>query len=77
MPDHIHLLITPTATLEKSMQLIKGRYSYRAKKELSFGGELWETSVHDRRVRDWTELQRFSEDIHQNPVKERSSEQSN
>ena len=51
MPDHIHLLITPTATLEKSMQLIKG-YSYRAKKEFGFGGELWETSFHDRRVRD-------------------------
>jgi len=69
MPDHIHLLITPTATLEQSLQFIKGGYSYRAKKELGFGGEIWETSFHDRRVRDWNEFERFRQYIHQNPVK--------
>ena len=38
MPDHIHLLISPTLSLERSLQLIKGGFSYRARKELGFIG---------------------------------------
>ena len=36
MPDHVHLLITldGTMSIEKAVQLIKGGYSYRLKKEL-------------------------------------------
>jgi putative transposase len=34
MPDHLHLLITPFDTIEKSVQLIKGGFSFRAKREL-------------------------------------------
>ncbi|HXZ39471.1 MAG TPA: transposase [Terriglobales bacterium] len=48
MPNHFHLLITPTLTLERALQLIKGGFSYRARKELGFGGEIWETSFYDR-----------------------------
>jgi putative transposase len=40
MPDHFHLLISPTLSLEWSLQLIKGGFSYRAKKELAFSGEI-------------------------------------
>ena len=50
MPNHFHLLITPTISLERSLQVIKGGFSYRAKKELLFGGEIWQTSFYDRRV---------------------------
>jgi len=34
MPDHFHLLITPAheVSLEKAVQLIKGGFSFRAKK---------------------------------------------
>jgi putative transposase len=28
MPDHIHVLITPSASLEKAVQFIKGGFSY-------------------------------------------------
>ena len=34
MPDHLHLLITPFDSIEKSVQLIKGGFSFRAKREL-------------------------------------------
>jgi len=41
MPDHFHLLITPVQALERSMQFIKGGFSFRAKKELHFEHEIW------------------------------------
>lgn|SRR5262249_17261310 len=69
MPDHFHLLITPIESLERSLQLIKGGFSYRARKELGFVGEVWQPSYHDRRVRDIQEYRAFQEYIHMNPVK--------
>jgi putative transposase len=68
MPNHFHLLITPTLTLERALQLVKGDFSFRAKKELGFAGEIWEKSFHDRRVRDWEEYCAFRRYIHMNPV---------
>ena len=49
MPDHFHLLITPTETLERALQLIKGGFSFRARKELGFVREIWQMSFYDRR----------------------------
>jgi putative transposase len=71
MPDHFHLLITPIppVTIEKAAQFIKGGFSYRAKKELGFNGEIWQTSFYDRRVRDANEYIRFRHYIHMNPVR--------
>ena len=69
MPDHFHVLVAPATSLEKAVQLIKGGFSYRAKKELEFGGEIWEKSFYDRRVRDAEENERIRNYIHQNPVK--------
>jgi putative transposase len=69
MPNHFHLLITPALSLERALQLIKGGFSYRAKKELEFGGEIWEKSFYDRRVRDVEDYFAYRHYIHQNPVK--------
>jgi len=71
MPNHIQLLLTPTDTLEKAIGLIKGGFSYRAKKELGFGGEIWESSFHDWRVRDWEEYCHYRDYVHLNPLKAR------
>jgi putative transposase len=71
MPNHFHLLITPqpSAALEKAMQFIKGGFSYRAKRELSFPGEIWQNSFYDRRVRDADEYTKIRHYIHMNPVR--------
>jgi putative transposase len=69
MPNHFHLLITPTLALERAMQLIKGGLSYRARKELGFAGEIWQSSFYDRRVRDAEEYANFRYYICQNPVR--------
>jgi putative transposase len=71
MRDHFPLLIPPLETLERAMQLIKGGFSFRAKKELGFGYEIWQPSYYDRRVRDGEEYFAFREYVRQNPVKRR------
>ena len=70
MPNHFHLLINPLegTTLERAMQLIKGGFSFRAKKELGIQGEIWQTSFFDRRIRDAAEYQKYRDYIWQNPV---------
>ena len=69
MPDHFHLLITPQESLERAMQLIKGGFSFRAKRELGFRREIWQPSFYDRRVRDAEEYFAFRDYIRQNALK--------
>src|SRR2546428_1258015 len=69
MPDHFHVLITPAITLERALQLIKGGFSFRARKELGFGGEIWQTSFYDRRVPGIKKEYAFFEDIPFQPLK--------
>jgi len=69
MPNHFHLLITPIVTLGRAMQLIKGGFSHRSRKDLGYAGELWQPSYYDRRVRDVEEYVHFRYYIRQNPGK--------
>jgi len=71
MRDHVHLILTPgpDVPLEKAMQFIKGGFSYRAKKELSFNGEIWQKGYNERRIRDAGEFAQFADYIWMNPVK--------
>jgi putative transposase len=71
MPDHIHLLITPAADLplEKCIQLIKGGYSFRVKKELQSNSDVWTPGFNKDRVTNAKEYERFVSYIHMNPVK--------
>jgi putative transposase len=69
MPDHLHLLISPNETLEKSVQLIKGGFSFRAKRELNWKGEIWQSGFTDHRIRDGEDWKRHLEYIRKNPVR--------
>jgi putative transposase len=69
MHDHLHLLLTPAQSLEKSVQLIKGGFSYRAKKELEYNWDVWQRGYTDHRIRDAADYDKYARYIHQNPVK--------
>jgi putative transposase len=71
MPNHVHILMTVPGelSLEKAMQLIKGRLSFRANKELGFRGEIWQRGFSDVRIVDEPSFQKHREYIENNPVK--------
>jgi putative transposase len=71
MPDHLHLLMTlpGDVTIEKAMQLIKGRFSYRLKREFGYRGEVWQRGFSEVRIRDRQSFSQHREYIVQNPVK--------
>ncbi len=71
MPDHVHLLMTvhEDMTIEKAMQLIKGRFSYRLKHEFQYLGEVWQRGFSEARADDQESFLRYREYIAQNPVK--------
>jgi len=76
MPDHLHLLITPHAAIEKAVQLIKGGFSFRVKREFLWNGEVWQPGFTDHRIRDSEDWQRHLEYIRLNPVEARLVEDS-
>jgi putative transposase len=71
MPDHVHLLLTvhDEMTIEKAMQLIKGRLSHRLKHELGYAGEVWHRGFTEEQVMGAESFEGHSEYIAQNPVK--------
>jgi putative transposase len=71
MPDHCHLLLSPSIALERAMQLIKGGFSFRVKKELGSNAEIWQRGFSDHRIRDAEDYDKHLHYIHLNPVKKR------
>ena len=69
MPDHLHLLITPSAdqSLERCVQCIKGGYSHSLRARTGFKGDLWQRSFHEHRIRDLDDFRQHCNYIAQNP----------
>ncbi len=67
MPDHIHLLLTPgpEISLEKTMQFIKGGFSFRLKSKL----DVWERSYTNHRIADSRDYATHVIYIRENPVR--------
>jgi putative transposase len=67
MPDHIHALLTPAdeVSLERTMQFIKGGFSFR----LKFRGPVWQASFSNHRVRDLEDYANHQVYIRMNPVR--------
>lgn len=71
MPDHVHLLLTvhDEMTIEKAMQLIKGRFSHRLSHEFGHLGGVWHRGFTEEQVMNRESFVRHREYIAQNPVK--------
>ena len=71
MPDHLHLLLTVDQgmSIEKAMQLIKGRFSHRLSHEVGHKVEVWRRGFTETQVMNRNSFAKYSEYIAQNPVK--------
>jgi putative transposase len=76
MPDHLHALLSPAEAVEKCVQLIKGGFSFRAKRELGWNGEVWQPGFTDHRIRDSEDWEKHLKYIQSNPVEARLVEDS-
>jgi len=71
MTDHVHILLTPAPdiAIERCAQLIKGGFSFAARKD--FPGEIWQEGYHAHRVVDEDDLRNQTFYILNNPAKKR------
>jgi putative transposase len=71
MPDHVHLLIEVDndMTIEKAMQLIKGRFSHRLSHEFGYKGEVWQRGFTEVQVMNKQNFEAYHAYIAENPVK--------
>jgi putative transposase len=69
MPEHLHVLLTPSAsqTIERCAQCIKGGFSHSLR--VQFGGEVWQKGFHEHRIRDGQDFQNQLHYIAANPEK--------
>ena len=71
MPDHVHILFTPTTGfgLERIMKGIKGVSASKVNRLRGSFGSIWQDESYDRIVRDFDELIQKLEYMLNNPVK--------
>ena len=71
MPDHVHILLTPASdtAIERCAQLIKGGFSFAARKKCT--GEIWQEGYHAHRIVDADDLRNQMFYILNNPAKKR------
>jgi REP element-mobilizing transposase RayT len=69
MPNHVHVLVEPWATVSRITQWIKGTTARGANELLGRSGEpFWQHESFDHWIRDWEERRRITRYIELNPV---------
>lgn len=71
MPNHLHLLLTPSATtsLEKAIQLVKGGSAHEIHKQRDQAMKIWQEGFHDWTIRNANDWLSKVEYIRMNPVR--------
>jgi REP element-mobilizing transposase RayT len=71
MPDHLHVLLSPSERSGSLMQIMRAFKSYTTRMAWSFGrsGSLWARSFYDRAIRDEQDIRTTCEYILGNPVR--------
>jgi putative transposase len=72
MSDHVHVLITPSESTSKAIQLIKGGYSYAVRQQSP--GEIWHTGYHEHRIRNLQDYEAQTQYIANNPIRKGHSD---
>ena len=72
MPDHLHVLLTPSESIEKTAQLVKGGFSFAVRK--LYPGEVWQAGYYAHRVTDRDDYNRQLAYIANNPLRRNYSE---
>jgi len=69
MPDHIHVLITPSQehSLPRCIQFLKGSFSHAVREH--YKGEVWHPGHYEHRIRDAEDFQNQKAYIAQNPTR--------
>jgi putative transposase len=70
MPNHLHLILTPTefVSLEKAIQLIKGGSSHEIHRVRGNFMQIWQSGFHESRLVDWADFKKKADYIRFNPV---------
>lgn len=73
MPNHFHLLLTVPAgvTIERAVQLIKGKSAYRLSHELGWRLQVWQRGFTDHHITDVRDYARHCDYIMRNAVRRR------
>jgi len=71
MPNHVHVLLSvgPELSIEKAVQMIKGNFSYRAKKELGYPWEIWQKGFSEVQITTEASFVHHQNYIDENPVR--------
>ncbi len=70
MPNHVHLLVTPSVPLPRLMKSLKGITARRANAMLALTGDrFWQEESYDHLVRHMPEFEKIPNYIEQNPVR--------
>jgi putative transposase len=71
MPEHFHLLVTPSAelSLERAVQLVKGGSAHTIRKQLGLAFPVWQRGFSDHRIRESADYAAHLRYIDDNPVK--------
>ena len=70
MPNHVHMLVTPSVVATQWLGPLKGFTSHRANELLGTQGKaFWQDESYDHLVRSKVEFERIRGYIEENPVK--------
>ncbi|MEO8737404.1 MAG: transposase [Edaphobacter sp.] len=72
MPDHLHVLLTPAESIERSAQFIKGGLSFAMRNQ--FRGDIWQKGFNEHRIRDMQDFQNQLLYIANNPARRQYSD---
>jgi len=67
MPDHLHILLSPTESIEKAAQLVKGGFSFAVRKQ--YAGEIWQPGYFAHRITDAEDYAAQLQYISNNPLR--------